>query len=210
MQVSSVFQYINDEFEVLEVARPQCEPLDSLISVINKHYGIKDSVVDEFINYHVNFLMWEKWDKYKRKLDIYEDVKTAIEDNNAANSDNPEYTPEALPVKPTWSDDDISYITTEYVLNLPDVKTAIRNKQKQQRQNELDNATVEVDGMAFDADEVSQQRFMFALQVAAETGQTSTQWKLADNTWAEVTVTQMKAVLVAAGAKLAEIMQKYG
>ncbi len=205
-QVSSIFQYINDEGEVVEYPRfANIKTISNLVDVINK--GKDGLTTAEAV---AKTMQLNMWDSYKRKLDIYEDVKTAIEDNNAANSDNPEYTPEALPVKPTWSDDDISYITTEYVLNLPDVKTAIRNKQKQQRQNELDNATVEVDGMAFDADEVSQQRFMFALQVAAETGQASTQWKLADNTWAEVTVTQMKAVLVAAGAKLAEIMQKYG
>lgn len=130
MQVSSVFQYINDESEVLEVARPQCEPLDSLISVINKHYGIKDSVVDSFVQFHVSHLMWAKWDAYKNALVMYEEAKTAIEEHNAEAVQNPEMEIVALPDKPTWSDDDVAYITTDYVLGLPEVLEAKKNATK--------------------------------------------------------------------------------
>lgn len=210
MQVSNIFQTVNDEADVVEVARPQCEPLEVLLRVINRHYGTRNSVVDMFVQSHVNFLMWAEWDAYKRKLEIYEDVKAAIEDNNAANSDNPEYTPEALPVKPTWSDDDIAYITTDYVMNLPEVKAAIKSKQKEKRSIEVDNIVVEVDGMSFDGDEVSQNRMARAITALSVAEQPSTTWKLSNNELATVTKEQLAQALALAGQAQTDIWSNYG
>lgn len=65
--------------------------------------------------------------------------------------------------------------------------------------------TVTVDGMVFNGDETSQSRMTRALQVAEITGMKSTQWVLADNTVATVTVEQMKSALSQAMLKQSEL-----
>lgn len=207
-KVSDIFQILNEE--VLEIARPQCEGVDALITVINKHYGTKQSVIDAFVQFHVNHLMWAEWDKYKRKLDIYEDVKTAIEDNNADNVEDPEYIVKDLPVKPTWSDDDIAHITTDYVLGLPEVLEAKKSKLKEKRSLEVDNIVVEVDGMSFDGDEVSQNRMARAITALSVAEQPSTTWKLSNNELATVTKEQLAQALALAGQAQTDIWAHYG
>lgn len=51
-------------------------------------------------------------------------------------------------------------------------------------------------GKKFNGDEHSQSRMMRALKVAEITGQTSTTWRLADNSDQEVTVAEMEEALV--------------
>lgn len=67
---------------------------------------------------------------------------------------------------------------------------------------------VEVDGMIFDGDEESQQRLTRAIQVAEITGMDSTQWVLADNTVATVTVEQAKQALAKAMLTMGELWTK--
>ena len=67
---------------------------------------------------------------------------------------------------------------------------------------------VEVDGMIFDGDEESQQRLTRAIQVAEITGMESTQWVLADNTVATITVEQAKQALAKAMLAMGELWTK--
>ena len=67
---------------------------------------------------------------------------------------------------------------------------------------------VEVDGMIFDGDEESQQRLTRAIQVAKIAGMESTQWVLADNTVATITVEQAKQALAKAMIAMGELWTK--
>lgn len=66
---------------------------------------------------------------------------------------------------------------------------------KRERAKAVANLKVEVEGMVFDGDEEAQSRMTRAIQVAEITGMESTEWVLADNTVATVTVKQMKEAL---------------
>lgn len=68
-------------------------------------------------------------------------------------------------------------------------------KAKRERAEAVANLKVEVDGMMFDGDEDAQSRMTRAIQVAEITGTPSTEWVLADNTVATVTLKQMKEAL---------------
>ena len=56
------------------------------------------------------------------------------------------------------------------------------------------NGTFTWDGSTFDADQVSQTRLLGAVVAALEPGFDPTLWRLADNTWRELTATQLRAV----------------
>jgi len=60
-------------------------------------------------------------------------------------------------------------------------------------------------GKTFDGDEISQDRMLRASSIASITGQTTTQWKLADNTIVEVTLEELKEALVLAGQEMSRI-----
>jgi len=69
---------------------------------------------------------------------------------------------------------------------------------KQERQAKVETITVEVDGMVFDGDEISQGRM--ARAVAASDAMTeTTEWTLHDNSVATVTIRQLKAACRLAG-----------
>ncbi|URQ87737.1 hypothetical protein J8Z28_07810 [Pseudoalteromonas sp. SCSIO 43088] len=73
---------------------------------------------------------------------------------------------------------------------------------KHQRQKQLDNLTVEVDGMVFDGDEASQGRMnraSFSMQEGETIG-----WVLANNEEVMVTKEQLAKALRLAGARQAE------
>lgn len=70
---------------------------------------------------------------------------------------------------------------------------------KAERADAVSKIIVEVDGMAFDGDEESQQRVARSI-IALEDGETMP-WVLYDNTIAEVTKEQLKKVLRLAGQK---------
>lgn len=60
-------------------------------------------------------------------------------------------------------------------------------------------------GKTFDGDEDSQTRMARAILIAQATGQTSTQWTLADNTIATVTLAELTEALALAGQRQAEL-----
>lgn len=57
---------------------------------------------------------------------------------------------------------------------------------------------VTVNGKVFDGDEVSQSRLARAITAAEAQGIAAQSWKLADNTWVDVTVVELKQALAAA------------
>lgn len=73
---------------------------------------------------------------------------------------------------------------------------------KYERAALVEKATVTVDGMTFDADETSQNRLARGITAALALGlgpEETTEWTLADNSSAQVTVQQMARALMAAG-----------
>ncbi len=73
---------------------------------------------------------------------------------------------------------------------------------KAERAALVEKATVEVDGLIFDADETSQNRLARGITAALALGlgpDETTEWTLADNSSAQVTVQQMARALLAAG-----------
>ena len=73
---------------------------------------------------------------------------------------------------------------------------------KAERAALVEKATVEVDGMVFDADETSQNRLMRGIVCSIALGlapDETTEWTLADNSSAMVTAQQMARALLAAG-----------
>lgn len=74
---------------------------------------------------------------------------------------------------------------------------------KAERADAVSKIIVEVDGMAFDGDEESQQRVARSI-IALEDGETMP-WVLYDNTIAEVTKEQLKQVLRLAGQRQSEL-----
>lgn len=70
-------------------------------------------------------------------------------------------------------------------------------KAKDIRDDKVNSLVVEVDGMQFDGDEVSQTRMARALKVADLLKMDKTTWVLADNTVAEVTKSQLERALTA-------------
>ena len=57
----------------------------------------------------------------------------------------------------------------------------------------------------FDGDEKSQDRMARAINIASISGQTETQWKLADNTIVTVTLDELKEALSLAGKRMSEM-----
>jgi len=60
-------------------------------------------------------------------------------------------------------------------------------------------------GKVFDGDEKSQDRMARAINIANITGDTETQWKLADNTIVMVTLDELKEALMLAGQEMSKI-----
>ena len=60
-------------------------------------------------------------------------------------------------------------------------------------------------GKIFDGDEASQDRIMRAVQIAAITELTETQWKLANNEIVMVTLDELKEALALAGQEMSRI-----
>ena len=73
---------------------------------------------------------------------------------------------------------------------------------KAERAAAVSRITVTVDGMVFDGDETSQERMSRTITAALATGEdmsATTTWVLADNTVAQVSITQLAQALRAAG-----------
>lgn len=63
---------------------------------------------------------------------------------------------------------------------------------KQEKIAAINNATVEVDGLIFDANEQSLIRMMAAIQAADTFGINQSQWRMADNSEVVITLAQLK------------------
>jgi len=74
---------------------------------------------------------------------------------------------------------------------------------------EISRLTVETaNGKVFDGDETSQGRMLRAISIADITGETTTEWKLADNSVAIVTLDELKEALTLAGREMSNIWLK--
>lgn len=69
---------------------------------------------------------------------------------------------------------------------------------KQIRANEVRNITIDVEGMIFDGDEVSQGRLRNAIEAMKVSGKEEIEWKLADEKVALVTLEQLESAFVQA------------
>lgn len=84
-------------------------------------------------------------------------------------------------------------------------------KAKADRAEAVARITVEVDGMIFDGDETAQDRMTRAITMYTSSGlppDTTTEWVLADNTVANVTVNQLAQALLLAGQNQTELWTK--
>lgn len=85
------------------------------------------------------------------------------------------------------------------------------NIAKQKRADAVSKITVEVDGMIFDGDEISQERMSRTITAAKAIGKQdndTTTWVLHDNTVAEVSVEQLSRALFIAGEAQTELWTK--
>lgn len=81
---------------------------------------------------------------------------------------------------------------------------------KTKRANDVDNIVVTVDNMQFDGDETAQTRMARAIVALNAANQTTTSWKLHNNTLAQVTANQLAQALAAAGEAQTQIWVNYG
>ena len=82
------------------------------------------------------------------------------------------------------------------------------DKAKLERAQEVKSITVEVDGLIFDGDEISQDRMSRTITAAKTLNlpeETTIEWTLADNSAAQVTVQQLAQALYLAGQKQTSI-----
>jgi len=86
----------------------------------------------------------------------------------------------------------------------------IENK-KAERTEAVHTSTVTIsNGKIFDADEAAQTRMHRALKVAEITGESTTKWKLADNTFSDVTVEELEEAFVLAAKNQADLWLQFG
>lgn len=80
---------------------------------------------------------------------------------------------------------------------------------KRQRTSAVNNIKVTINnGKTFDGDERSQERMARTLIALGDSG--NIPWKLADNTFAYVTPSELREALLMAGARQTEIWQQFG
>lgn len=72
----------------------------------------------------------------------------------------------------------------------------------------ISSIVVQVGDKFFDGDEVSQGRMLRAISIANITGETSTEWKLANNVVATVTLDELKEALALSGKAMSNIWLK--
>ena len=90
------------------------------------------------------------------------------------------------------------------------VGAAARQAAKAWRANQIANIVVNVNGKAFQGDEISQGRIMRKVVEMGFSGAETTRWKLADNTDADVTLAELQqAIIHAASAQSAIIFADY-
>lgn len=90
----------------------------------------------------------------------------------------------------------------------PDSEAMVLARAKLKRSQDVANIKVEVDGMTFDGDEMSQSRMARAITAAETAGLDQTVWVLADNTVATVTKAQLQQALSKSMLAMAELWTK--
>jgi len=94
----------------------------------------------------------------------------------------------------------------EYSTSVNNMLYPIQRLEKISKINNVANIKVTTSsGNVFDGDERSQDRLARAINVAQITGLTETEWKLADNTTATVTLDELKEALALAGLEMSRI-----
>lgn len=102
-----------------------------------------------------------------------------------------------------WKQFDVTYVERDYS---DEEREALElDEAKRERAAKVASLTVEVDGMTFDADEISQTRMTRAIAAAEATGLTETVWVLADNRVVKVTLAQMKQALAKSMLAMGEL-----
>jgi hypothetical protein len=97
-----------------------------------------------------------------------------------------------------WTQEQIdAYLADKAVKDREVIKAA--------RTEAVANIKVDVNGKVFDGDEISQERMARAITISNLANITETQWVLADNTIATVTVQELKDALILAGKAQAEL-----
>lgn len=81
---------------------------------------------------------------------------------------------------------------------------------KQCKENDVKAITVSVDGMEFDGDSDSQTLMERHANAMTLQGLETIPWKLADNTFSDVTATQLNQAVMLAAAEQRAIVVKYG
>lgn len=102
-------------------------------------------------------------------------------------------------------------VSGQWVLDENKAAEVAMTEAKTDRAEAVSRITVEVDGMIFDGDETAQDRMTRAITMFTSSGlppDTTTEWVLADNTVAQVTVNQLAQALLLAGQKQTELWVK--
>lgn len=102
-------------------------------------------------------------------------------------------------------------VSGQWVLDDDKAAEVAMTEAKTERTDAVSKIAVEVDGMVFDGDETAQDRMTRAITMFTSSGlppDTTTEWVLADNTVANVTVNQLAQALLLAGQKQTELWTK--
>lgn len=105
--------------------------------------------------------------------------------------------------------DDFSIYSYEYISGILNKKVVVipfdREAWKIKRSAQVDAIKVDIDGMSFDGDEISQNRMARAILALKSANVSSTMWTLSDNTSKEVTADQLSQALASAGKAQTDI-----
>jgi len=163
--------------------RPETKTQKDLDRVIS--LGKPQSVVDKFTAMVNVGISWDWFDEYTKYLEDKAgwDILEAPE----------EFGEDGEPIVFTKPDEQVKPTRKPSVYN-----TYSRTLFKADREFKVKALKVTIDGMVFDADEVSQGRI--AIRIASlESDDSTTRWALSDNSVALVQKSQLKRVLVVAG-----------
>ncbi len=109
---------------------------------------------------------------------------------------------EVMVESPNW----LEYEIVDGLLIHNDLSIAkLEADRKETRLRSVPNIKVTINNKVFDGDEKSQDRMLRAINIAAITGQTTTRWKLADNSKVEITLEELKEALSLAGQEMSRI-----
>ena len=179
--------------------------------VINLPDGYKVNTAD---NEFIRMEQAEIDEKYPIKTYAEEGSFEAIEVRKTFDRDgNFGYWPPEGTVEMTGKQPGPAYkaVSGQWVLDEDKAAEVAMTEAKTDRADAVSRITVVVDGMVFDGDETAQDRMARAITMFTSSGlppDTTTEWVLADNTVAQVTVNQLAKALLLAGQKQTELWTK--